>query len=158
MIVYHSEYHVSLDEKGRILIPSPLKIIMTDNNHTVWYLTRGFDSQLLLFPSQFWQILTDGLEKLPLLNPKAQFLRRHLIGGCVQLRPDSVFRFNIPGPFRKYAEILDTAVISGCGNYLELWNETKWDEFFKQPETRETLRTYLEELFPLQINPNSQSN
>jgi len=155
VIIYQSEYHVTLDDKNRILIPSSLKSIMSDNNHTVWYLTRGFENNLLLFPSQIWKEITDKLEQLPTLNPKAQLLRRRFIGGSVQVRPDGQYRITLPAPFRNWAEILDNAVIAGCGMYLEVWNEKLWDDFFKNNNVQADMKIFMEELFPLtNINQN----
>lgn len=155
MIIYQSEYHVTLDDKNRILVPSSLKSIMSDNNHTVWYLTRGFENNLLLFPSQVWKEITDKLEQLPTLNPKAQILRRRFIGGSVQVRPDGQYRITLPAPFRNWAEILDNAVIAGCGMYLEVWNERLWDNFFKDNNVQTDMKIFMEELFPLtNINQN----
>ncbi len=149
MIVYQSEYHVTLDDKNRILIPASLKSIMMDNNHTVWYLTRGFENNLLLFPSEEWKKITNKLEQLPILNPRAQLLRRRFIGGSVQVRPDGQFRITLPAPFRNWAEIMDNAVIAGCGDYLEVWSETLWDNFFKNKNMDTDIRSFMEELFPL---------
>lgn len=155
VIVYQSEYHVTLDDKNRILIPSPLKSNMSDNNHTVWYLTRGFENNLLLFPSQVWKEITDKLDQLPMLNPKAQLLRRRFIGASVQVRPDGQHRITLPAPFRNWAEILDNAVIAGCGMYLEIWNEKLWDNFFKNRDVQADMKNFMEELFPLtNINQN----
>ncbi len=155
MLTYQSEYHVTLDDKNRILTPITLKSIMIDNNHTVWYLTRGFENNLLLFPSQIWKEVTDKLDELPVLNPKAQLLRRRFIGGSVQIRPDAQFRMTLPAPFRNWAEILDNAVIAGCGAYLEIWNESLWDNFFKDEDTQKEMKNFMEELFPLtSINNN----
>ncbi|MGC8739591.1 MAG: division/cell wall cluster transcriptional repressor MraZ [Candidatus Hydrogenedens sp.] len=155
MIIYQSEYHVTLDDKNRILVPSSLKSIMSDNNHTVWYLTRGFENNLLLFPSQIWKEITDKLEQLPTLNPKVQILRRRFIGGSVQVRPDGQYRITLPAPFRNWAEIMDNAVIAGCGMYLEIWNEKLWDNFFKNTDIQTDMKIFMEELFPLtNINQN----
>jgi len=155
VIIYQSEYHVTLDSKSRILIPNALKTVMKDYNHTVWYLTRGFDKNLLLFPSELWKKITDTLEQLPTLNPKAQFLRRRFVGGSVQVRPDGQYRITLPAPFRKWAEILDNAVIAGCGSYLEIWNESLWDEFFQTDNMQIEMKNFMEELFPLtNINQN----
>lgn len=149
VIVYQSEYHVTLDDKNRILVPASLKSIMMDNNHTVWYLTRGFENNLLLFPSQIWKEITDKLEQLPALNPKAQHLRRRFIGGSIQVRPDGQYRITLPAPFRIWAEIMDNAVIAGCGMYLEIWNEKSWDNFFKDNDVQMDMKNFMEELFPL---------
>jgi len=155
VIIYESEYHVTLDSKNRILMPATLKSIMIDNNHTVWYLTRGLENNLLLFPSQIWKEVTDKIEVLPILNPKAQLLRRRFIGGSVQIRPDAQFRITLSAPFRNWAEIMDNAVIAGCGAYLEIWNESLWDNFFKNDDTQKEMKDFMEELFPLKnINNN----
>ncbi len=143
MIVYQSEHHVTLDDKNRILVPASLKSVMMDNNHTVWYLTRGFENNLLLFPSQIWKEITDTL------NPKAQLLRRRFIGGSIQVRPDGQYRITIPAPFRNWAEIMDNAVVAGCGMYLEIWNEKSWDNFFKDNNVQMDMKNFMEELFPL---------
>jgi len=149
VVIYQSEYHVTLDDKNRILIPTSLKSIMIDNNHTVWYLTRGFEHNLLLFPSQEWNEITHKLEQLPIVNPKAQMLRRRFIGGSIQVRPDGQYRITIPAPFRNWAGIMDNAVIAGCGVYLEIWNEKSWDNFFSSEDMQIEMKNFMEELFPL---------
>jgi len=144
--VYEGETHTAVDDKGRINIQQTLKNRMDDLGHTVWYATRGFDHTLFLYPEDKWNQLRGKLETsdpFEELDPKANDLRRFLMGSVAKLTMDSHNRFNLPAPLRQWADIERDAVILGVGGHLEIWSGRGWRAF--QENQAEAYRRSAEE-------------
>lgn len=146
---YIGEYHVAIDRKwGRVVIPNDLRYEMDSYNQKIFYLLRGTRENVLMIPSQLWEDIVKEFSKEPILNPTSQIALSYLIGASARIQIDNQYRMTLPGWVRQHAGINDTAVLVGCGEYLEIWNENKWDAFVKSGETRKLIERLLAKLFP----------
>ena len=89
--------------------------------------TRGLERFLLLYPLEAWQqLLTDLESKLPLTQPAARRLARHLIGGAATAVPDADGRVSIGAQQAAYAALSREVVLVGVGRHVELWDRGEW--------------------------------
>ncbi|GAH06687.1 unnamed protein product, partial [marine sediment metagenome] len=58
--MFMGEYHHSIDDKNRLIIPSSLRQ-QTKNNEDEFIITRGLEQSLFLYPTLEWQILGERL-------------------------------------------------------------------------------------------------
>ena len=134
------EYRNSLDEKGRLLIPSRLR---AELNGETLVLTRGVESCLWLFQTSRWITLAEQLtQSTSLFQKRARILKRRIIAPAQEVELDKAGRINIPPTLREYANLTKDIVVLGLENYVEIWNETAYledmdsneDEFLEAAE------------------------
>ena len=143
--VFYGEYEYSLDEKGRLIIPSRIRDAMKQGGVTGFMITRGLDECLFLFSLQEWQKYIEKLETLPLVKGNARRFTRMFFSGAAECSPDRQGRIFIPPNLREHAHIEKDVVIIGVQNRLEVWAKSRWELFSK--ESKETYEQLAEELW-----------
>lgn len=114
----------SLDAKGRLTLPAKLRGPLSSGVVA----TRGSDRCLFLFTTDRWEELRERVRSLPLGDPRAVRLRRHLFAYADGLMPDRQGRILISPDLREWAGISDDVLIVGQDTHLELWDGHTWDE------------------------------
>jgi MraZ protein len=130
--VITGEYKNSLDDKGRLLIPSRLRADL-DGEQLV--LTRGVENCLWLFPLEQWKSLAEQLTRsTSLFQKRARILKRRIIAPAQEVEIDKAGRITIPPTLREYANLNKETVILGLENYMEIWNESSYQEDLESNE------------------------
>ena len=120
--MFLSRYEHTIDEKGRITIPSGFREELGESV----YLTQGFDGNLQAFPITLFEKLADRVRSISLLDPNSRMLRRLIFSNAKQIKFDNAGRILIPAFLRETANLEETALIVGVGEYFELWSPDKW--------------------------------
>lgn len=128
------EYHYSIDDKARLAIPVKFRPNLSKGA----VVTRGIDACLFLYSKKEWDILAKKLAQLPLSQSKTRAFSRLMLAGAMDVEVDKQGRIILPDYLRKYAGINKRVVIAGLYNRLEIWDETKWEEYKKQTEGEST--------------------
>ena len=130
--MYYGESQTSLDEKGRLTVPRQFRLLMDANDHDTWYMTRGFDGAIFVFPSDEWKKLKDlGCGHSP-LDPRMLDFRRMFVGSATKVKMDRAGRFAVPSLLREYAGLEKDGVLLGVDDHLELWSKEGWCAFQKR--------------------------
>ncbi len=122
------EFHHSLDEKGRLTIPTKFRTVLKDQ----FILTRGLDHCLFAYSEETWNTLTLNLEKLPFTKKDARNFLRFFLSGATICEIDKQGRIRIPSPLADYASLNRDCVIIGVGDRMEIWQKEKWEEFLTE--------------------------
>jgi MraZ protein len=119
---------ISLDDKGRIVFGQYFRSLVDAHEHDTWWLTRGFDGQILLFTSESWNTVVERLHARDMFNPEVMDFARLLFGSAHRCKLDNAYRLVIPAPLRDFAKITlrGKAVLVGAGDHLELWEAEAW--------------------------------
>ena len=125
------EYHHSIDEKKRIIIPSRFREELKDT----FVITRGIENCLFIYSLEEWKKITDKLETLPFTKKDARQFIRFFLSGATEAQFDKQGRIVITTPLLKYAKIEKDCVIIGAGERLEIWSENAWNNFFNEAST-----------------------
>jgi len=120
---YSGEFPIKLDDKGRITVPRRLREVMNVHGHAIWYMTRGFDNCISLYHWDEWKKIGARIKKAGGMKGRALDLRRFIIGGAAEARPDQQGRMPVAQHLREYAGIDKEAVLVGLGDHLELWTK-----------------------------------
>lgn len=120
--MFWGEYSHQLDKKGRLIIPAQYRERLTDQA----ILTRGLDQNLVIYPADIWQKVTQQVNKMPITHPSARALRRLLFSGAVELTLDKQGRVVIPQYLRDYADLEETVLLVGMELFIELWEPSRW--------------------------------
>lgn len=139
------EYHHSIDNKGRIIIPSKFR----DELGEKFILTRGLDGCLFVYPNNEWTNIVNKLKELPFTKKDARSFVRFFLSGATEVEFDKQGRINIPAPLITAAELAKDCIIIGVNDRLEIWSKDRWQEFINKNE--ESLSDIAENLFETNI-------
>jgi len=131
-MVFFGEYRSKIDKQGRIIIPAKLREqIITSRNRNV-YITRGLEMCLFLFSQKTWENQSERLKSLPFTKGDPRAFARLFFSGAYKSKIDNQGRMLIPPNLLEYAEIKERVAIIGVGTRIEIWDEKKWEEYFKK--------------------------
>jgi MraZ protein len=130
--VITGEYRNSLDEKGRIFIPSKLRGTINGNMLVV---TKGVDACLWLFPMEEWKVIAQKLmDSVNVFHKDARRIQRHFIAPAQEVEIDKSGRVMISQTLREYANLQKDCYICGMGKRIELWDEGEYRKYFEESE------------------------
>ena len=124
--MFMGEYHHSIDDKGRLIIPAKFRSELGDK----FIITRGIESCLFAYPEKRWEEIVHKLESLPFTKKDARNFTRFFLSGATVAEFDKQGRVNITSPLINYASIEKECIIIGTGDRLEIWSEDAWNNFF----------------------------
>ncbi len=124
--MFMSEYHHSLDTKGRLIIPQKFREQLGDT----FILSRGLDHCLYIYTNEDWERFIDKLSTLPeLSSANGRKLNRFFIAGAIQCEVDKQGRILIPTNLREFASLEKEVVLAGVGKRIEVWNRLAWEDY-----------------------------
>lgn len=127
--MFMGEYNHTIDEKGRITIPSKLREQLKDN----FIITRGIDKCLFVYPKEEWNKVIEKYNSLPNTKDARNFMR-FFLSGATTSEFDKQGRINIANNLIHYASLKKDCVIIGVNERLEIWDKDLWDEFINVNE------------------------
>ena len=126
------EYHISVDDKGRIIMPAKVRTEFSDG---LLFLTQGVDRCLWIFRPPEWKHICDSLtESTNLFQSRARLIQRRIIAPAQETELDKIGRINISPALREYAGLRKECVVLGVGTYLEIWDEEKYRSYWEENE------------------------
>lgn len=140
--MFIGEYKHSLDEKGRVIVPSKYREKLGD----CFILTKGLDGCLFIYTLPEWTLFEQKLKGLPLTNTNARKFVRFFLSGAIECMTDKQGRVLIPTHLRVYSEIEKDIVFIGMSNRIEVWSSSKWEAYNNESLDVELLAEQMEEL------------
>ncbi len=128
--MFLGEYHHSIDEKGRMIIPAKFR----DALGSSFIMTRGLDRCLFVYPREEWNLLEQKLKALPLMKSDARAFTRFFFSGATECELDRQGRVNIPPNLREHANLIKETVVIGVSNRVEVWSKENWEQYNKESE------------------------
>lgn len=121
---------VTVDGKGRFLMPSILRKQLQDAQQVSFVIKRSIYHQCLeLIPMEEWDKEMAVLGKLNrFVKKNADFIRLYL-AGVRTLELDDAGRVQIPKDLIVFSEITRDAVVTSSINRLEIWDKSKYEAF-----------------------------
>ena len=120
------EYHHSIDEKGRIIIPSKFRSELGDS----FVITRGLENCLFVYSLVEWNKIVDRLKKLPFTKKDARNFTRFFLSGATVTELDKQGRANINQSLIDFAKLEKECIVIGVNDRLEIWSKDGWENFF----------------------------
>jgi MraZ protein len=128
--MFMGEYHHSIDNKGRMIVPSKFREELGE----MFIITRGLDQCLFGYPLKEWALIEDKLKGLPLTKKDARAFTRFFFSGATESELDKQGRINIPAPLLQYAKLEKECVVLGVSNRIEIWSKQIWEDYFLESE------------------------
>lgn len=126
------EHELSLDAKGRFLLPSAFRKQLPEGSGERFVINRGFEQCLTLYPEDSWNDTAQKVYKLNDFNPKVREFKRLFLNGASFVDVDSAGRLNVPKQLLAHAGIEKEIVFIAQGNKVELWDKDTYYEYMKQ--------------------------
>ena len=146
MNMFIGEYHHTIDDKGRIIIPAKFREDLGDS----FIITRGIENCLFVYSNANWDEICNKLNSLPFTKKDARVFNRFFMSGATNVELDKQGRVNVMSPLINYAGLKKDCVIVGTGDRLEIWAQEAWDDFFNS--TKDSMSDIAENLFNESVN------
>ncbi len=134
------EYHHSIDDKGRIVLPGKFR-----SDITKIVVTRGLENCLYLYTIEDWEKVVSKLNTLPFTKKDARTFMRSFFAGASVCEFDKMGRINITSPLVSYAGLTKDCVIIGVNDRIEIWDEDSYNNYMKENASK--LEDIAENLF-----------
>ena len=122
--MFYGQYQHSMDDKGRLTIPA----IYRDALEGTVFITQGFDKNLMLMPSSYFEWLSGQINKLNIVDPNARLIRRLFLSTAFPVEVDKAGRLLMPPHHRAYFDGEPEMILVGQSQYIELWKPAHWNE------------------------------
>ncbi|MBK9212765.1 MAG: division/cell wall cluster transcriptional repressor MraZ [Saprospiraceae bacterium] len=140
MFQFFGEYECRLDPKGRLKIPSALIEKFNGDGAPHFYLNRGFEQCINLYPKDVWDARFEGLKSLNTYDAQHREFLRYCLRGIKLVQCDNVERITLGKTLCEYANIKQDIILMGMGDYLEIWDSQTFDNLLSnKPEDYATL-------------------
>ncbi len=132
--MFYGEYTHSLDKKNRIIIPARFREVITEMCIEKFYITRGLDECLFMFPESEWKAQESKFKAMPFTKTEARKFNRLFFAGAVEVAPDKQWRILVPDYLKDYAKLSKNIMIIGVSSRIEIWSKDKWADFYKSTQ------------------------
>ncbi|MGH7377938.1 MAG: division/cell wall cluster transcriptional repressor MraZ [Candidatus Methylomirabilales bacterium] len=144
--MFRGRYEHSIDDKGRLSIPSRFREALARRRQKVLILTH-FDSCVAAYPLDEWRQLEERIRKQSTLQKDIRAFLRLFYSGATETAVDGQGRILIPPPLREKAGLAREVMIVGVLNKIEIWSKARWEEFLAgSPVTFEDVAARLADL------------
>ena len=120
--MFLGEYQHSIDEKGRLVLPSKFRGRLAEGV----VVTKGQERCLYVFPLDRWDEEVAKVNRLPRTNRRNRNFARSFFGAATDQQPDRQGRIQVPQPLREYAALEHDVIVVGVSDRLELWESAAW--------------------------------
>lgn len=129
MLKFRGASNLSLDAKGRIVLPTRYRERLAEICQSQLVVTIDIDQPcLLIYPLNEWEIVEEKINALPGINKVIRKLQRKLIGYATDVEVNDTGRVTLTAPLRTYARLEKKVLLIGQGNRFELWDEQLWEQ------------------------------
>jgi MraZ protein len=120
----HHEY--SLDNKGRVSIPSEFRDVLNERYDERLVLMKQYDRCLVAYPVEEWSKLDEKISALPASDPMVMRFLRNYYSSAKVCELDGQGRVLIPHALKTYAGLSREVIIIGLSNKMEIWDVGAW--------------------------------
>jgi MraZ protein len=131
---FFGRYEHSLDDKGRVILPSKFRGSFEHGG----YLTQYTDGCLALWTPEQFDLQMENMQERAATGKQDRNLVRLWASTSHELEIDRQGRMAIPARLRDYAGLAADVLLLGAIDRVELWNRQAWDEKVLPEEERLT--------------------
>jgi MraZ protein len=118
----YGEYKVSMDTKGRMLVPADYCKQLPETERQRFHIKIAKAGCLTLYTESQWQAAESALAKLNPLKAKAMEFKRQFLNGYRTVEVDSANRILIPKNLQEAAGLSKDIVFWAMGDQVEIWD------------------------------------
>ncbi len=125
---FKGEYEHSVDEKGRVALPSRLRKALSPDAQERFTLLRGLEACLYLYPQDEWEAVEDKLSKINSFSRQGRTVKRNFLRYAEDVTLDKQNRIAISPQLKEWSGIDGSAIFIGMGERIEIWAPDKLEE------------------------------
>ena len=126
--MFMGEYRHNADKKGRIIIPVRFREALGESIIA----TKGLDGCIAIYTQSQWNVILEGLQKLPTTKKESRMYIHMLTARAAQCEFDAQGRILLPSPLLEDAGIQKECVVLGVSDHVEIWARDRWDVYFEK--------------------------
>ncbi|MBS1946164.1 MAG: division/cell wall cluster transcriptional repressor MraZ [Bacteroidetes bacterium] len=146
MIGFLGEYEVTVDSKGRFLLPAKFKEQLPAEESSQFVINRGLEACLSLYPIKIWEPLFEKVNKLNDFDTKVRQFKRYFLNGATMMELDSAGRLLVPQSLREYAGLEKDIVLVSMGKRIEIWDVNKYKKELFESYSQEEFKNVASEV------------
>jgi MraZ protein len=127
--MFLGQYRHSIDNKGRLTIPSRFRELLITEGA---YVSQGFERNLMVRTVASFEELSKKVEALSQTAPNSRLLKRLIFSTAEKVDVDKAGRILIPEFLRMSAGLVAETILVGAGDYFEIWEPEIWGEQEKE--------------------------
>ena len=135
----YGTYNFTLDAKGRLFIPAPLRKGLGDSFHV----TISTEKCLTAHSNDSWDNIINKVRAMPI---REQTKIRPLFANAAKCEPDSQGRILLPKALRERVGLSKNITIVGAGLFVQIWDAELYEPIEAKETTPENLAAVFEEL------------
>jgi MraZ protein len=134
--MFAGEYLCKVDEKGRFIVPSPIRERLELEGNSVVFL-KGTDQSLWVYSSSEWEKVLERT-KTKLDEDQSRLFMHFVVSEVGTSDVDKTGRILIPGRLRKHVPMDEDLeiIIVGLYHRLEVWNPAEWRRYISRTEDK----------------------
>ncbi|HKO94699.1 MAG TPA: division/cell wall cluster transcriptional repressor MraZ [Polyangiaceae bacterium] len=127
--MFRGQFTHSVDDKGRVSLPSRFRDVLAADGDTRFVLTPdpGYPC-LHLYPFRGWEQYERKVSELPSHDPRIVRFRRLYVSVAQEGELDKVGRVRLPPEFRDRIRVERDVVFAGMGKIIEIWSKLLWEK------------------------------
>jgi MraZ protein len=134
--MFAGEYLCKVDEKGRFIVPSPIREQIEADGQSVMFL-KGPEQSLLIYSAKEWKQVLERT-KTSLDEDQRRLFMHFVVSEAGTSDIDKAGRILIPGRLRKLVPLDDDqeVILVGLYHRMEIWNPSEWRRYIARTEDR----------------------
>jgi MraZ protein len=145
--MFMGSYEHTLDDKGRLSIPSRFREILIEKQVPERLIvTQGLDLCLFGYPLDEWKKFEEKIISRPINHGDDRYFVRRLLAGAIDCPFDKQGRISLPLSLRQFAGIGRDAVVVGVSNRIEIWCPERWREYLEKGKSLEDIAEQIQDL------------
>jgi len=134
--MFAGEYLCKLDEKGRFIIPSPMRERLETEGNGVVFL-KGPEQSLWIYSTAEWARVLERT-KTKLDEDQSRLFMHFIVSEAGTSDVDKAGRILIPTRLRKLIPVEEDQeiILVGLYNRMEVWNPSEWRRYLSKTEDK----------------------
>ncbi|MBS0181619.1 MAG: hypothetical protein JSS39_04405 [Nitrospira sp.] len=134
--MFAGEYLCKMDEKGRFIVPSPIREQIEADGQTVMFL-KGPEQSLLIYSTREWEKVLERA-RTSLDEDQSRLFMHSVVSEAGSSDIDKTGRILIPGRLRKLVPVDEDqeVILVGLYHRMEIWNPSEWRRYLARTQDR----------------------
>ncbi|MBK7690324.1 MAG: division/cell wall cluster transcriptional repressor MraZ [Bacteroidetes bacterium] len=137
----YGEYEVTLDSKGRIMLPAGYKKQLPQEESNGFMLTKGNGNFLMLYTASQWKKVEEKLDTLNDYNEEAMELKFSMMNGASPIEMDAAGRIVLSNRMKAHAGLVKNVIMLGMSDYVVIWDAAAYEIAEKIDSERKKMLT-----------------
>ncbi len=129
MSFFKGQETYSIDDKGRVNVPTKMRKSIQPEAGDTFILTRGVDKCIVAYPMNEWKVYEEKFAKLNQYSEKDRFFLRMILSWSEEVEMDAQQRVSVPKRLREFAGIESKVTIVGMIDHIEFWQPEEFDKY-----------------------------